>query len=239
MTQSSSPDSRAGLEGPVSPEPLVGTGRRHRPLEADRKVLLVGALVPVTWVTLVVLAWEEGSILAAAAAALAATGSLFVAVVLALRTKASAARDPAEHLDLAVSPERRRRGDSVTAVLTITDLAKVRRHDVEVGLVCTEWYDEEVDRVMDLGPLGDDFLPIPSVGADDRGARQRVTREAIAYEEWVRVERTRRAQTVTFPVPLEAPYSHQGDCLSFAWRVEARQSDGPDRVTSVPIWVAP
>jgi len=46
---------------------------------------------------------------------------------------------------------------------------------------------------------------------------------------------------VRFAIPAEGPYSYRGDCLSFVWRVSAREPKRHrfDRATNVQILVRP
>jgi hypothetical protein len=103
-----------------------------------------------------------------------------------------------------------RRGDQVEALVTISNAAKVG--SVEVGLVCTEYYDEEVES--------------PSTSTTSEGFTQtsssRETLRATAHEDWRPVDSVVGVQTVGFQIPVEAPFSFEGDCLSFRWAVVAR-----------------
>ena len=78
--------------------------------------------------------------------------------------------------------------------------------DVEVGLVCTEFYDEE------------------SSWTDGEGHTHtsRTTSEATAHEAWLPVESAAGVQNVRFTIPPEAPFSYRGNCLSLKWEVVAR-----------------
>jgi hypothetical protein len=111
-----------------------------------------------------------------------------------------------------------RRGDELTATLDV-----VRPRDrLEVGVVCVERYD---------------YLASGSV----KGARFAIpqSRDTIAFEEWQPVEPVAGEQHYTFTIPRDAPYSWEGECVTFAWRVSAR---GPRRLRWDPridhaIWV--
>jgi hypothetical protein len=100
------------------------------------------------------------------------------------------------------------RGDEVEARVTISDAAKAG--SVEVGVVCTEYYDEDVTDTY----------------TDSDGVMQtqttRETLKAAAHEEWRSIESTVGLQTVRFTIPAGAPFSYEGDCLSFRWEVVAR-----------------
>lgn len=95
---------------------------------------------------------------------------------------------------------------------------------LEVGIVCEERYDVQVRVYV-------------------RSARtvRRQTAQATVYEQWQPLPAVVGEQTFTFRVPVDAPYSYEGDCLSYAWRVSAR---APVRLrkdprTDEPIWVDP
>jgi hypothetical protein len=100
------------------------------------------------------------------------------------------------------------RGDEVEALVTISDAAKAG--SVEVGVVCTEYYDEEVTESY----------------TDSDGVLQtrtsRETHQAAAHEEWRSIESTVGVQSVRITIPAEAPFSYEGDCLSFRWEIVAR-----------------
>jgi hypothetical protein len=95
-----------------------------------------------------------------------------------------------------------RRGDEIEA--NVTASKRGRLGALEVGLVCTEYYDEEVSGTM-----------------DDPGSTRR-TQEGVAYETWKPVADAEGAQTFHFTVPRNAPFSYKGDCLSYKWAVVAR-----------------
>lgn len=107
----------------------------------------------------------------------------------------------ARELGLGVSAgeKRARRGGEVEAVVTISSAKELG--EVEVGLVCTEFYDEASDGEPHSYP---------------------VTCQATAFETWVPVGNRVGSQSVRLPIPAEAPFSYAGDCLSFKWEVAAR-----------------
>lgn len=121
---------------------------------------------------------------------------------------------------LAVVADDHRRGDEIAATLT----RRRGEGQVEVGLVCVERFDTEV-QVFHRG------------GATV--ARQ--TGEATVHEEWQPVPDGGLEHTAGFRVPVGAPYSYEGECLSYAWRVTAREVRElrEDRRLDEPIWVAP
>jgi hypothetical protein len=93
-----------------------------------------------------------------------------------------------------------RRGEEVEALVTIASPKGLG--DLEVGLVCTEYYDEET--------------------TDSDGDTSRSTAEEIAYEDWMPVEELTGVQSVRLAIPVDAPFSYEGTCLSFRWELVAR-----------------
>jgi hypothetical protein len=93
-----------------------------------------------------------------------------------------------------------RRGGELDARVTIASPGGVG--EVEVGLVCTEFYACHVS------------------GSD--GRRSRGTSSATAHEEWLPVEDTPGLHSVRLTVPAEAPFSYEGELLCFTWEVVAR-----------------
>jgi hypothetical protein len=68
----------------------------------------------------------------------------------------------------------------------------------------------------------------------------RGTADTVVYEQ--RLELPAEAEReVLFDVPASAPFSHEGEALSYSWRIEARQNveRGVDRIAFAPIWVLP
>jgi hypothetical protein len=114
-----------------------------------------------------------------------------------------------------------RRGGEVEALITISSPKGFG--DLEVGLVCTEYYDEETD----------------SYG--DTSNTSRATVESIAHEDWQAVEEVTGVQSVRLAIPADAPFSYQGACLSFKWEIVARghKSRGLDAQARREISVLP
>jgi hypothetical protein len=115
---------------------------------------------------------------------------------------------------LAVTPDDARRGDEISVTLA----AAGGRRSLDVGLVCFERFDQQV-RVY------------------QRGASTvlRQIAESTVYELWQRAE----GGSLTFAIPDDAPYSWEGECVSYAWRVSARsvRRYRKDRRRDQPIWV--
>jgi hypothetical protein len=122
---------------------------------------------------------------------------------------------------LRVEPANPRRGEKVSITF-----AGERSDDdrLEIGLVCQERYDQEVRVYV-------------------RGARvvRRQMAEAAADEQWRAVSPAVREQTFTFVVPQDAPYSYEGECVSYAWFASARsvRPRRKDPRLEEPIWVRP
>ena len=95
-----------------------------------------------------------------------------------------------------------RRGEHVDALVTVAE--PERLGDVEVGLVCTEYYDELVWT------------------GGEHSSQQRTTSQATAYEAWAPVPDVAGEHSVRLQIPAEAPFSYAGRCLSFTWEVVAR-----------------
>ena len=106
---------------------------------------------------------------------------------------------------ITATPDAVTRGGTISVTLAIPDTTKVGA-ELEVGLVCTEYYDVEV----------------PHAGTTSPGPQ---TREAPAHEEWRPADPTATHQSHTFTVPAEAPFTHHGKCLHYQWRAVAREPE--------------
>ena len=116
-------------------------------------------------------------------------------------------------LQVGVSDQVARRGEEVAALVTISSPGKLG--DVEVGVICTEYYDKkETDTNLNTGTE----------------STSRVTSDEIAHEAWLPVETIPGAQSLRFTIPPDAPFSYRGACLSFKWEVvgRGRRSRGLD-----------
>jgi hypothetical protein len=122
---------------------------------------------------------------------------------------------------LAAGGEGLRRGDEVSVTFTGRRTSDER---LELGIACDERYDTEA-RVYSRG--------VSTV--------VRQTGEATVHEEWQTVPAGAVEHTVTFRLPSDAPYSHEGSCLSYAWRISARavRPLRKDARHDEPIWVEP
>ena len=128
----------------------------------------------------------------------------------------------ARHLKVTLSAPEAHRGGVIDARLEVT---RATDDPIELGLVCTEYYDEERTTTNSNG--------VPSTA--------RVTAEAVAHEDWQSVPANGSVHNVRFEVPADAPFSYRGTCLSFEWRVSARQPKKLrfDRATTVDLRVLP
>jgi len=130
-------------------------------------------------------------------------------------------------LDVEASDQAVSRGDDIEAQVTISNAEKAG--SVEVGVVCTEYYDEDVTEET----------------MDDHGIMQqethRKTLHATAHEDWRPIESTVGVQTVPFTIPAEAPFSYEGDCVSLKWELVARgrRQNQPDAEAGQAIIVHP
>jgi hypothetical protein len=107
-------------------------------------------------------------------------------------------------LEVATDDQPVRRGGDVEALVTISNARKLG--DLEVGVVCTEYYDEQ-ETTRD---------------ADGSTSLSRSTSDEVAHESWSQVESVSGVQSLRFTIPADAPFSYTGDCLSFKWEVVAR-----------------
>ncbi len=129
----------------------------------------------------------------------------------------------AGYLNLRVEPVELHRGDPVTATLVIGNPEKCG-DTVELGLVCTEFYDEKNEVVTENGTQ-----------------TQRVTRKIDAFSDWNTADISQLQQTLRFTVPPDAPFSYEGSAVTWAWHVSVvdRHPHRPDGRRDVPIWVTP
>jgi hypothetical protein len=117
-----------------------------------------------------------------------------------------------------------RRGDSIRLDVVVRDLARTAAR-LRVGVVCPERYDVEET----------------SSSGSGRTSSSRVTREAVAHEEWRELSVGEAQEGLEFEIPPAAPFSYQGSCLRFEWRAEALELRPlrPDRVATTAFEVRP
>jgi hypothetical protein len=107
-------------------------------------------------------------------------------------------------LEVTASDQSVRRGGEVEALVTISHAGKLG--DLEVGVVCTEYYDEQ-ETTRDT---------------DGSTSLSRSTSDEVAHENWSQVESVSGEQSLRFTIPADVPFSYRGECLSFKWEVVAR-----------------
>jgi hypothetical protein len=117
--------------------------------------------------------------------------------------------------DLEVAVERRqvRRGERIGATASGDG-------ELEVGLLCTERYD--VWRRI-----------------GDSDSRSRVTDVATVWQGWVPAPHAALGQRIELTIPVDGPYSYEGDCVSLSWAVVARRLGEKRLATPVAVWVDP
>lgn len=189
---------------------------RDRQSAAVKILLVVAAIVwPLLWGAIGLLAslipdGEGPSPLAFLA--VAAAGPVGVGATMLARRRLRRYQ-PSSSLSVALATDRVRRGQAFGAQLAFNP-AEVAR--VEVGLVCTETFQERT---------GGNVTP--------------QAREATVWEGWLAVDPARPRQSIDLAAPPDGPYSYEGQTLSLAWRVVVRApaERGPCPAASAPIWV--
>jgi hypothetical protein len=111
-----------------------------------------------------------------------------------------------------------RRGMTVTARVD----ANTTDRELEIGLVCVEAFDVVSHARTQAGSIN-----------------IRQTSYATTWETWQHLGPDTR--TYRFLIPADGPYSYEGDCLSYAWRVSVREVRRlrVDPRLDRPIWVHP
>jgi len=147
----------------------------------------------------------------------AAFGLLALYVVIVVWGQQSERHPRLRGVTLSLTSDRVRRGDELSVVVTgrMPDMERL-----ELGLICDERSDTEVHTNV---------------------AIVHETAETTVLEEWQVVPTLAVEATCTFRVPPASPYSYEGDCVSFAWRIAARaaRAGQPDARLEEPIWVEP
>jgi hypothetical protein len=115
---------------------------------------------------------------------------------------------------LDVSPRRLRRGEAVT----VTFSADHDMSDHQLGLACLAHY-AATATTHEVGELGGRF---------------RADAQALEHEDW------HEPADVELRIPEDAPYSYEGDLLSFYWAVWVRKrGSGLTPLAYVPLTVDP
>jgi hypothetical protein len=174
------------------PGPQSRRGARGRPLGMGLLVLLVLGFVAGA-VVLLIIAPHAKSPSGARVGAAVFGGVALLMLPLVLWAWRRLYPRQARYLDLRVEPIEVRRGDTVNATVTISDAAKLGER-VEMGLVCTEYYDYK------------------QTVSDQNGSHdQRTTSTVDAFATWTPVDGRALQQTLRFTVPSEAPFSFEGE----------------------------
>jgi len=97
---------------------------------------------------------------------------------------------------------------------------------LEVGLICTAHFDYRSGVSASAGDPGS-------------GPRSRMVGERTVWEAWQPVESDGSPVPIELSIPPEAPYSYEGDVLSFSWLLVARSVARPHRCLSQAIQVMP
>jgi hypothetical protein len=111
-------------------------------------------------------------------------------------------------LDVVAADPRVRRGAQLRATVTIED--PERLGVLEVGLICTEYYQRLGARTMSGGP------PVNPVGPS------RDTASAVAFEAWQPLEAVAGERDVALDVPADVPFSYASQVLTYVWEVAVR-----------------
>ena len=114
--------------------------------------------------------------------------------------------EPPDWLELQVEPRRLVRGESVT-VLVEAPADALLEHRRELGLGCLA----HRAGVQKTGEIG------------DAGGRHRMDRQDLVYDDWRLLTRENAADPFEFLVPADAPYSYEGDVVSFYWAIWLRR----------------
>lgn len=133
-------------------------------------------------------------------------------------------------VELEVEPLEACRGDTV-AITVRPRQPGVGVSSLRIGLVCVEradaWFDSRERYYPGLEQVPDAEIP-------HRG----IVEEPV-HESWQPLE-SAEERRVLFEVPGDAPYSYEGDRVSFAWRAAAKHAgEFSEREVHVPFWVSP
>jgi hypothetical protein len=125
---------------------------------------------------------------------------------------------------LGVDREEAQRGEHLGVTFALAPGVKPEGEELEVGLVCIELWDYKTSAQHRYG-----------------ATVVRRTAEATAHEEWLPLTPVLEERSFTFQIPGDAPYSYEGDCVSYAWRVSVRavRRLRSDPRIDHPIWVRP
>jgi hypothetical protein len=131
----------------------------------------------------------------------------------------------AERLQVELDLREFRRGETVHATLRVPDPSAIE-HKLQFGLLCVERVDIKTEAATSL----------------PGGTTSRYTVEEYpVYEDWHSVA-PRPEQSLDFTIPPDGYCSYEGQYLTYAWRVSAREVRGVNKRqrghrTDIPIWV--
>ncbi len=197
-------------------------------METRNPVQVALATAPIAFaVIVIVLAPFEGPL----RWAVAIGGAVALGLLARALKQRTAAVSAANHLAMRPSTDEPRRGEDLVVTLSVADPSKLRGDRLEVGLECIERYDYRQHQSSGSG----------GVGSSGGSSSRRVTRRDTVFAQWLPAQRSSAGETFTFPIPADAPFSHEGDCLSFSWMLTARERvpNGIDTRLDHPIWVRP
>ena len=200
----------------MSEGPPTGAARARAAHESRSRRQFVFAVVLATIGFFVLVVFGVGGLLVGAAGVMTfaiVIGGAFLATAWSLYRKARPTEVPAR---VRVEPADGVRGGRVEVIVEPTAAAGLGT--IEIELICIERY---------------------AVRERHDGDWVRRTREARELE--VRQVMEGGGGVAAFDIPATAPYSHQGDVLSYEWRVEVTQPRRRrlDARQVVPLWVRP
>jgi hypothetical protein len=193
--------------------------RKSRGQGCASVILAVVAVIwLVVWLVAALASFSASVLLGILFAAIAIGGAILWAVIgyAAFRK----ARPPAFPGEISIDPDEPRRGDKVRLRL-VRHGHTHQGEECEVGVIAVERYDV--------------------TESDSDGGSSRSTRETNEFEQWISVATTIGEETIEMQIPVEGPFSYEGDALSFRWRAEAKihRKMRPDRRAVAPFWVHP
>lgn len=125
---------------------------------------------------------------------------------------------------LGVERDEAERGEELRVTVMLSPRAANADDPLEVGLVCIERYDYTAHAQTKAGPVN-----------------VRQTRDGIAHEQWLPLEHAVGERSFRLEIPTTAPYSYEGECVSYFWRVSVRavRRLRADPRIDRPVWVRP
>ena len=111
----------------------------------------------------------------------------------------------AQAVDLRVEVTEFRCGAEVPVTLR-RQTQPTEEHQLQVGLVCTRYMDVKEQRYNQYGSY-----------------TVRETEPVDVITDWRDVSSKARTQSFTFTIPADGPFSYEGDTVSYAYRISARE----------------